>query len=187
MHEPAEREAFILCAVERKETHPMNQDTYVEWLVKRKEPVYAWPVRIIMTILCIFSLLMAITTVWGILLLAAAGIGTFFLFQTLNLEFEYLYIDGSLSIDKILGKARRKKVIECAKEDLIIAAPSDSFVLKDYETKDIKLIDCTSQTRDAKSYAFIYKKGSQHIKLLLEPNDKLIQAVRNTTPQKIVM
>ena len=51
----------------------MNQDTYVEWLVKRKEPAYAWPVRIVMGILCIFSLLMALTQVWGILLLVAAG------------------------------------------------------------------------------------------------------------------
>ena len=55
----------------------MNQDTYVEWLVKRKEPAYAWPVRIVMGILCIFSLLMALTQAWGILLLVAAGIGTF--------------------------------------------------------------------------------------------------------------
>ncbi len=165
----------------------MNQDTYVEWLVKRKEPAYAWPVRIVMGILCIFSLLMALTQVWGILLLVAAGIGTFFLFQTLSIEYEYLFVDGTLSIDKILGKARRKKVIECAKEDLLIVAPSDSFVLKDYETKDSKLIDCSSGEKGKKPYAFIYKKGPQHIKLLLEPNDKFIQAYRNTSPSKVVL
>lgn len=165
----------------------MNQDTYVEWLVKRKEPAYVWPVRIVMGILCLFSLFMALVKVWGILLLLAAGTGTFFLFQTLSIEYEYLYVDGTLSIDKILGKARRKKVIECAKEDLLIAAPSDSFVLKDYETKDIKVIDCSSGEKGAKAYAFIYNKGAQHIKLLMEPNDKLIQAVRYTSPSKVVL
>lgn len=165
----------------------MNQDTYVEWLVKRKEPAYAWPVRIVMGILCLFSLLMALAQVWGILLLLAVGIGTFFLFQTLSIEYEYLYVDGTLSIDKILGKARRKKVIECAKEDLLIAAPSDSFVLKDYETKDIKVMDCSSGAKGTKAYAFIYKKGAQQIKLLLEPNDRLIQAVRYTSPSKVVL
>ena len=121
------------------------------------------------------------------LLLVAAGIGTFFLFQTLSIEYEYLFVDGTLSIDKILGKARRKKVIECAKEDLLIVAPSDSFVLKDYETKDSKLIDCSSGEKGRKLYTFIYKKGPQHIKLLLEPNDKLIQAYRNTSPSKVVL
>ena len=165
----------------------MNQDTYVEWLVKRKEPVYAWPVRIVMVVLCLFALLVALMKFWGILLLAAVGAGTFFLFQMLNIEFEYLYIDGSLSIDKILGKARRKKVIECAKEQLLMAAPLDSFVLKDYETKDTKVIDCSSGRKEGKIYAFIYQKGSQHIKLILEPNDKMLQAVRYTSPQKIVL
>lgn len=165
----------------------MNQDTYVEWLVKRKEPAYAWPVRILMGILCLLALFMALIRVWGILLLAAAGIGAFFLFQALNIEYEYLYVDGSLSIDKILGKARRKKVIECSKEELLMAAPSDSFVLKDHETKDIKVIDCTSGAKTVKTYAFIYQKGSQRIKLLLEPNDKLLQVVRNTSPSKIVL
>lgn len=165
----------------------MNQDTYVEWLVKRKEPAYAWPVRIVMGILCLFSLLMALAQVWGILLLLAAGAATFFIFQTLSIEYEYLYVDGSLSIDKILGKARRKKVIECAKEDLLIAAPADSFVLKDHETQDIKIINCTSGSKEAKAYAFIYQKGAQRIKLLLEPNDKLLQVIRNTSPSKVVL
>lgn len=165
----------------------MNQDTYVEWLVKRKEPAYAWPVRIAMGVLCLLALFIALMQVWGILLLTAVGAGTFFLFQMLSIEFEYLYVDGSLSIDKILGKARRKKVIECAREELLMAAPLDSFVLKDYETKDIKVLDCSSGKREGNIYAFIYQKGSQHIKLILEPNDKLLQAVRYTSPQKIVL
>lgn len=165
----------------------MNQDTYVEWLVKRKEPAYAWPVRILMGILCLFALLTALTQIWGILLLAAVAAATFFLFQTLNIEYEYLYVDNTLSIDKILGKARRKKVIECSKEDLLMAAPHDSFVLKDYETKDIKVIDCSSGAKNAKTYAFVYKQGSQRVKLLLDPNDKLLQVVRNTAPSKIVL
>ena len=46
----------------------MNQDMYVEWLVKRKEPAYAWPARIGLAILCLISLFFALMVVWGILL-----------------------------------------------------------------------------------------------------------------------
>ncbi len=120
----------------------MNQDMYVEWLVKRKEPAYAWPARIGLAILCLISLFFALMVVWGILLLAAVGAGSFFLWQMLSVEYEYLYVDGSFSIDKILGKSRRKKVMECSKDELIMVAPADSFVLKDYETKDMKVCDC---------------------------------------------
>lgn len=164
----------------------MNQDTYVEWLVKRKDPVYAWPARIGLGILCAFALLTALTTTWGILILAVVGAGTFFLLPTLNIEYEYLYVDGSLSIDKILGKARRKKVMECSKDELLMIAPSDSFVLKDYETKDIKVLDCSSGSKETKTHTMIYQQGSQRYKLILEPNDKLLTAIRHTTPQKVV-
>lgn len=165
----------------------MNQDTYVEWLVKRKEPAYAWPARIGLGILCIISLLIAFMAVWGILLLTAVGAAAFFLVQTLSIEYEYLYIDGGFSIDKILGRSRRKKVMECSKDELIMVAPSDSFVLKDYETSGMKVLDCSSGRKEVKTHTLIYQKGSQHYKVIFEPNDKMLQAVRYTTPRKIVM
>ena len=39
----------------------MNDDNYVEWLVKRKDPAYAVPVKILMIVVCIFSVLSAQT------------------------------------------------------------------------------------------------------------------------------
>ena len=164
----------------------MNQD-YVEWLVKRKDPAYAWPVRILMGILCAAALVMALVVVWGPILLLIAGAATFFVFQMLSVEYEYLYVDGSLSVDKILGKARRKKVLECLKEELLMIAPSDSYVLKDYETSGMKVVNCSSQKPEAKTFTVIYQKNGQHYKVILEPNDKLLQAIRYTTPRKIVM
>ena len=79
----------------------MNQD-YVEWLVKRKDPAYAWPVRILMGLLCVFALFLAMALIWGALVLLAVGAATFFIFQALNVDYEYLYVDGTLSIDNIL-------------------------------------------------------------------------------------
>ncbi len=57
----------------------MNQDMYVEWLVKRKEPAYAWPARIGLAVLCLISLFFALMVVWGILLFFAACVGRFVL------------------------------------------------------------------------------------------------------------
>ena len=38
----------------------MNDDNYVEWLVKRKDPAYAVPVKILMIVVCIFSVLFCV-------------------------------------------------------------------------------------------------------------------------------
>ena len=117
----------------------MMEDSYVEWLVKRKDPVYAIPVKILMVIISAFSVLMALQKIWGVLLMLAAFAATYFVFINLSIEFEYLYADGGLRIDRIMGKARRKKIFDCDKADVQFVAPSDSYMLKDYEPSNIKI------------------------------------------------
>ena len=90
----------------------MNDDNYVEWLVKRKDPAYAVPVKILMIVVCIFSVLSALQTVFGVIVMTIAGVATYFVFLNLSVEFEYLFAEGGLSVDRILGKAKRKKIFE---------------------------------------------------------------------------
>ena len=156
----------------------MNDDNYVEWLVKRKDPAYAVPVKILMIVVCIFSVLSALQTVFGVIVMTIAGV---------SVEFEYLFAEGGLSVDRILGKAKRKKIFDCEKDDIQIVAPADSFVLKDYEKQGMKIKDFSSGRKDAKVYALIYQKGPDHFKVLIEPNERMIGAMRRTFPRKLVM
>ena len=165
----------------------MMEDSYVEWLVKRKDPVYAIPVKILMVIISAFSVLMALQKIWGVLLMLAAFAATYFVFINLSIEFEYLYADGGLRIDRIMGKARRKKVFDCEKEDVQFVAPSDSYMLKDYENANTKLADYSSGRKDGKVYAMIYQKGSESRKVLFEPNEKMINSMRRAYLRKMVV
>ena len=62
----------------------MNDDNYVEWLVKRKDPAYAVPVKILMIVVCIFSVLSALQTVFGVIVMTIAGVATYFVFLNLG-------------------------------------------------------------------------------------------------------
>ncbi len=165
----------------------MIQDAYVEHLVKRKTPPYALAVKILLGVLFAAAVFMALTTYIGIVVLLAVCAASYFIMLNLNVEFEYLYIDGQLSIDKILNRNKRKKVMECDKDSLLMMAPLDSYVLKDYEGTGVKVIDCSSGRNDVKKYAFIYQAGQQRNKVIIEPNEKLLQCIRSTTPRKIVL
>ena len=165
----------------------MIQDSYVEQLVKRKTPSYALLVKILLGILFAVSLFLAVTTIFGILVLLAVCAASYFILLRLNTEFEYLYIDGQLSIDRIMNQNKRKKVMECDKDALLMVAPIDSYVLKDYETAGMKTVDCSSGRSDAKKYAFFYQDGQQRMKVIFEPNERLLHCIRNTSPRKIVM
>ena len=163
------------------------EENYVEWLVKRRDPVYAIPLKELMSAVCVISVFLARQTMFGIIIMAAAFIGTYFVFINLSIEFEYLYADGGLRIDRIMGKARRKKVFDCEKEDVQFVAPSDSYMLKDYENANTKLADYSSGRKDGKVYAMIYQKGSESRKVLFEPNEKMINAMRRAYLRKMVV
>ena len=76
----------------------MIQDAYVEHLVKWKTPPYAIAVKVLLGILFAVALFMALTTYIGILVLLAVCALSYFVLLNLNIEFEYLYIDGQLSM-----------------------------------------------------------------------------------------
>lgn len=170
-----------------KRREPMSEDNYVEWLVKKKDPVYAIPVKVLMIILCFFSVMLAMQTFLGIILVLAVGAATYFVFLNMSVEYEYLFAEGGLSVDRIMGKAKRKRVFDCDKEDIQMVAPSDSFVLKDYERQDCKVKDFSSGRSGAKVYALMYQKGPENYKVLIEPNERMIGAMRRTFPRKVVV
>lgn len=165
----------------------MIEDNYVEWLVKRKDPAYAIPVRILMGLLCAVAVLLALQTVLGVIALTIVAAATYFVFQNLSVEYEYLFAEGGLRVDRILGKARRKKAFECEKEEVQIVAPSDSYMLKDYQTSGMKVVDCSSGSRGAKTYVMISQKGSEHTRVIIEPNEKMLSAMRRCFPGKLVL
>lgn len=164
----------------------MNEDAYAEWLVKRKDPVYAVPVKILMIVLCLISIMSALQTVLGVIFMTLVGAATYFVFINLSVEFEYLVVEGDVSVDRILARSRRKKVINCKKEEIQIVAPSDSYMLKDYEKNGMKVKDCSSGRQDAKTYSLICQQGAECIKVIFEPNDKILRSLRYSIPGKLV-
>ena len=162
------------------------EENYVEWLVKRKDPIYALPVKIVMAAVFALSVLMALGSVLGVVLMTVVGAAGYFIFLSLSVEFEYLFAEGGLRIDRILGRARRKNVFECEKEEVQIIAPLGAGQLREYENQRIKIMDCTSGRTKEGVYAVICQKGSETIKILLEPNEKMLGAMRRSLPSRFI-
>lgn len=163
----------------------MNEDAYAEWLVKRKDPPYAVPVKVVMILILAVSVLLALTTLFGIVLAIVAAVALYLVFINLSVEYEYLFVEGDLSIDRILAKTRRKKVMECKKDEIQIVAPSDSYLLKDYEKSGMKVYDCSSRT-GAKTYSLICQQGADCVKVIFEPNDRMLRSMRSYIPGKLI-
>lgn len=178
---------FMFNCKEERIACAMN-DSYTEWLVKRKAPASSMIIKGALIALCLVSIFLALTTMFGIIVMTVVGAATYFLFQNLNLEFGYLIVNDQITIDKIMGKARRKKAWEGALGEVQIVAPIDSYLIKDYEKPGTKTLDFASHMPNARVYGMIHQgDGGQVTKIIFEPNDKILQHIRQRAPRKVVL
>ena len=162
-------------------------DSYAEWLVKRKNPAYNIVLKAALVLLCAISLVLALVTPLGIIILTVVGIASYFAFQSLSQEFEYLVVNDQITIDRVLGKARRKKGWEGSLADVQIIGPVDAYQVKDQDKQGIKVLDFSSHQPGAKVYAIIYQKGGNWEKILFEPNHKILDCLRQRSPRKVIL
>ncbi len=162
-------------------------DSYAEWLIKRKTPFYAHIINAVMAVFTGISVVLAFTTnVLAVILMFVVGFAAYILYRNSRVEYEYLYVDGQLTIDKILGKAKRKKAWEGTMDDIQVIAPSDSFVLNDYRSGQMKILDFSSQIPGSKTYTAVVQTKAGQERIIFEPNDKMIQCFRQSSPRKVV-
>lgn len=164
----------------------MNE-SYAECLVRRKVPFYSYIVNMVMGAITAFCILLAFTTnIIGVVLMFASGFVTYILYRNSRVEYEYLYVDKTLYVDKILGKAKRKKAWEGKMDDIQMIAPSDSYVLNDYKSANEKVLDFSSHVPGRKTYTVAVQAGPDAFKIIFEPNEKMIKCIAQTAPRKVV-
>lgn len=116
--------------------------------------------------------------------IAALGfVGVIYVFPMLNIEYEYIFCDGQVDFDKIMGGAKRKTVLKIDFDDVEVVAPekSDSVLAH----KNVIIKDFTSKDPSKRVYAIIGKVGDRNMKILFEPTEKMIETMRNKSPRKV--
>ena len=161
-------------------------DAYVECLVKAKPSMLGKFFKYLLIVLTvILVILMALTMNVIILLLAvAAGVGAYFVNMFTDLEYEYLYLDKELTIDKVMAKTKRKRVAVYQLDRLEILAPIKSYHLDNYKNRTVKEKDYSIgyEEKPDLRYAMYYEGGE---KLVLSPSPEMIKVMKNAAPRKV--
>ena len=147
-------------------------DLYSELLVKKERTAKDRLVKGSIIALIVL-LVLAGLFIMPPLLIAAIVLGVcayLFIFPGTDLEFEYLFVNGELDIDKIMAKSKRKRVkslniTEC----------------------DIKVQDFSSGNPEHKRFAIVCRDGADTCKVIIEPDEILAKTMRNTAPSKVFL
>ena len=169
----------------------LMSESYIECMVAARTPMWKLVCKYLMYFLTVVAvLLFFVTGGAGVINLAvmvvaiALGVGAYFMSLFSNLEYEYLYLDKEITVDKILNKSRRKRMATYSLEKIEIMAPIRSYHLDGYKNRTCKVVDISSGVENMpdKRYVFFYD-GKE--KIIFEPTEEFVKIVKNVAPRKV--
>lgn len=116
----------------------------------------------------------------------ALGVLDYFIFQWTDIEYEYLYLDKEISVDKIMAKTRRKKLLTIDVNKVEIIAPEKSHQLDSYRNRQTKVTDLSAghDLPDQKLY-WVFYEGNQ--KFLMNLTEDFAKTIKGIAPRKVFM
>ncbi len=160
-------------------------ETYVECLVAKKTSPAKSFLKILLIMLTVCFLILGLAGLAiGLLVAVATGIGAYFAYMNADIEYEYLYLDKEISVDKVMAKSKRKKAGTFLVDQMEIFAPLNSHRLDSFKNRNLKTLDYSSgvANQPEKRYMMICNGDT---KVILEPNEAMIKAIRNVAPRKV--
>lgn len=160
-------------------------DAYVECLVKQKQSAMGKFLKVVLIVLTvIFGLLTFIGFVPAMIVAVLTGVGAYFVNLHTDLEYEYLYLDKELTVDKVMAKSKRKRVATYSLDRMEVLAPIKSYHLDNFKNRNVKVKDYSvgEELQPDKRFAMYYEGGE---KILLNPSEELVKVMRNASPRKV--
>lgn len=158
-------------------------DIYTEQLLKKQSSSKDNRIKFILIVLTLGVVVMTLgNLLWLLGIFIMIGVDVW-VFRSLNVEYEYLYINGNLDIDKIMSKSRRKKVFEMEINDLEVMALRGEAELKMYQ--GLKAQDYSSGNTNSRQYEMIVIQNGEKKRIIFEPNDVIVDGMRMLAPRKV--
>lgn len=158
-------------------------DFYTEQLLKRKTPVSEMVLIVVLGLLGIGALALTAVTIFAPIVAIVFLAVAIFKARSANQEFEYLYMNGELDIDKIIAKSKRKQVFAGTLNQLEVLTKANAPELKEY-VGAAELNFSSGMHKECECVA-VYTKEGQITRVVFEPNDKILEAFRMQAPRKV--
>jgi hypothetical protein len=163
-------------------------DLYQEILVKKKASAKDTALKILVIAVTVLMLAAGVLLFTPLLLVGAilCFVDFYFLLPQFDLEYEYLYVNGDIDVDRIKNRERRKRIGSYELANMEIIAPTGSHDLDSYlNNKNAKVIDYTSGEENAKSYTAVYNGEGKMEIVKLEITREIVEDMRRRSPRKV--
>lgn len=163
----------------------MNE-SYVECLVAKKPSGVMSALKVVLIAVAVIGFLLGTAFIPLLIVAIAAAVGAYFASMYARVEYEYLYLDKEITVDRILNQTKRKRAEKFEVERMEIFAPINSWHLDGYKNREFKTTDYSSGVagQPDKRYVMIYN-GEK--KVIFEPNTAMVKALQTVAPRKVFL
>ena len=162
---------------------------YSELLVKKEQTVKDQAIKILLIFFIVFTAIAGLLlTPLAWVLTIALGVAAYFVMPLLDLEYEYVFVNGELDIDRIASKSKRKRMKSFDLAKMEIMAPVNSHRM-DYQNHNtnMKVLDFSSGNSQHKIFAMIIPDEKDVYRVLLEPDKELLDNIARSCPRKVFL
>ena len=141
-------------------------------------------IKVGLILITVIAFLIVLVFPIGIILPILAIVLDVIMFRRLNVEYEYLYVNGDLDVDKIMSRAKRKRMFSMNVSEMELLAPADAPELRQYQ--NARTLDFSSGTGQAKLYTLVVADHGELKKVIFEPNETIVEGLFVLAPRKVI-
>lgn len=133
---------------------------------------------VLAAVMVMFSMMFGMGTI-GFALGCGLIYGGFWLLKRYNIEYEYIFTNGDLDVDKIMGASTRKRLITVK-----IADASDIGVLKSLDSDGRTVVLASANDPSATDY-YLDVKHKKHgdVRIIFTPNEDILRIMKPFFPR----
>ena len=145
---------------------------------------------IILVFACIFDFLFThYTGMLFVLLIGGVVFGAYKLIRFRSLEFEYSFTNGDLTVDKIIDRSRRKRVVSfdvknTSEMGRLTASNYPALSQRSVGEKFYAGVNADGVSEDS-WYILGEKKGGGMFLLFFDPNERVLDSIRDFLPRQV--
>lgn len=154
-----------------------------ECVVQRQIPAAGKVMRVVMIVLTVLIGILGVLTLVLLPAFILSIIFTIMFCNKLKIEYEYSYADGILTIDRITNGKKRKQCLELGLERVKRICPYGQEDDPGSIEAAVLVDDYASGRPDARVYSLLFEVNGKRSKVIFEPDDKMLNAIRQTMPE----
>lgn len=162
-------------------------DIFKEQIVKRKASPKDMVIRVLLVLLVflIFIVALALVGEFAVMIVFLAGFGAAYLSSYLKVEYEYAFTNGEMDIDIIYNQSRRKRMFSAKVSDIDVMMHVDAAVQAHDFQNPQAVLDFSSGEVTADTYAFMINYNTKRTKVIISPNEKMLDAMGTVLSRKL--